>query len=342
MKNTFVAYLNFLLIGVLIVLAGLWTVALFQKREFDKVYWGADIRSQSSLANLTDGSKNNMLKILDASFYNRYDNSQQGIHNDVRNFILYSGDQDSIYFWSDRQLLPDSLSLRYFSIDESQFYALNAVLPYKKIKTDLKDNTSESPENNHLVVAIEERGKIVLQRQNASGKRFTITTLQATPTNGTAKELTREKSLEGYYDSYDGIHDIAGFVAIMKSQYKWKLDVQIRDGEQLFEAYMMPFNATGNFDLMDENTAVSLRNIPNVIYLKWGKDKAQYGDQYYFEPGSILDVFQKLDALPGNEPIILSVDLNTKDDFIHFFASKGTTKFALRDLYPDKVIHYAN
>ena len=131
MKNTKFDYINILFAIILGVLIVLNVAVRYKNKKQDKIIWESEIQgfSEDSLS-----ENQNIIKIVDAHYFNNFNHSSSGIAYDSE-MITSNKKKNTIYFKNyNKNLLPDSLSLKYYSVDERNFYLLSTRLPYKKIR----------------------------------------------------------------------------------------------------------------------------------------------------------------------------------------------------------------
>ena len=155
MKSKILNIVNITLLGILAVLIMLYFTAKVKNKENEKVMWTVEIRSFSE--NSTS-SNPNIIKVINGVFYNNFNNSRKEIDNDSKDLIS-SSSRESIYFQKDTELLPDSLNLKYFSIDERKFYQLHTKIPYDLIKNSEQNSTDLTK----LSCEIYPGGKVILK-----------------------------------------------------------------------------------------------------------------------------------------------------------------------------------
>ncbi|WP_228377078.1 hypothetical protein [Chryseobacterium sp. FH2] len=190
MKRTKIDYINIFLAAVLVLLIIINSEARIKNKEQDKIYWNAEIHSISENSSKTGL---NIIKVVDAVFYNNFNHSTIYIDYDSKE-LMSSKSRDSIYFRTQKELLPDSLSLKYFSIDERKFYLLTTKLSYLKMKDWVKNIEMAST----LRLEIQSRGKILLkigQLEDKNSKFQLIENFQAEETIGSIDMLVYKKSL---------------------------------------------------------------------------------------------------------------------------------------------------
>ncbi|OCA76864.1 hypothetical protein BBH99_11775, partial [Chryseobacterium contaminans] len=229
MKKTVIDYLNFCLAGVVIVLAFLYGMALFRKKEFDKVSWSAKIIS--SEPNSTD-EKANMLKIIDAVFINTFNHSKNTLHFDSPKLIFSKG-PDSAYFWSQDDLLPDSLSVKYFSVDEKKFYQLNTRLSL--------ENKSKSAD---LKVCIQPGGKVSVTIEQP-GKNFEAKlagNFQAKEIPGALKMLVYRKHSGEEYNEFPSLKSVSDYSDMLIQKYEWMVRIETENSENVSEISAYAFD----------------------------------------------------------------------------------------------------
>lgn len=235
----------------------------------------------------------------------------------------------------EKQLLPDSLNLKYFSVNERKFYLLRTVLPYEKIKNLFRNHKKEVTV---LSLEILPKGKIILKintTEKDNLKSQIIEAYIAKETIGNLNQLIYLKSLEKTYNGYEGIENITDFSNLLQNQYKLLLKLEVENNDELKEIQIMTY-ANENMDLSEKISKFS--GIPKNFYMKWGK-RQEYGIQYYFNANEILKAFQILNKLNPDQPINILFKLyNEKNPQCEI--SKNGKTIPLKDLYPELPTKY--
>ena len=331
MKSKILNILNIILVGILAILIILYFTAKVKNKENEKVIWTAEIRSFSE--NSTS-SNPNIIKVINGVFYNNFNNSRKEIDNDSKDLIS-SSSRESIYFQKDTELLPDSLNLKYFSIDERKFYQLQTKIPYDLIKNSEQNSTDLTK----LSCEIYPKGKVILKIDQEDLPSINIASYQAKETTGNLDQLIYKESLGEKYNDYKGIENINDFSDLLQNQYRWIFKVDLEAGDQLINAYAYSFAEKNIFDLK-EKSLNEFENIPKTFYARFG-NLHQYGIDYYFDPNEILNAFRKLDKIDGPEPIKLSFKL-FKNKPAECELSKNGQIISLKDLYPENPTKYVD
>lgn len=336
MKKTAIDYLNFCLTGIFILLLILYGITLIKKKEFDKLSWSAKIIAVEP--NSTD-EKSGMVKILDAVFVNTFNQSENRLEHDSPKIIVSKKGSDSAYFWTQDDLLPDSLSIKYFSVEEKKFYQLNTKLPSEKMQSSL-DNGKRAD----LKLEVQPKGKITLKldmAENGKNKSKIIGSFQAKEFVGKLDMLVFKESAEqARYNEFPSLRDVSDYSDVLTQKYSWAMKIETENSEKISETSAYAFDGksmkTGDETFED----VKLRNIPNRISIDWGSTQ-RYGSSYSFDSQEILDAFKELNQINSNEPIHITFKL-FKNAFPKAELSKGGKIISLKDTYPDLPIHYAN
>ncbi len=335
MKKTAIDYFNFFLTGVLVLLVILYVTALLKNKEFDKIRWTAKIVSRDKDA---ASEKSNMIKIVDAVFFNTSNNSKNTLHPDAETLIFSKG-YDSAYFWTEHNLLPDSVSLKYFSVDDNIFYKLNAKLSQESFKKSLKNNTFQT------VVSIEiyPQGKLSLSLQqpdNDDFKSISIQNFQAEKTEGNVDLLVYRKSLGEKYNEFPTITTVSEFSELLKNKYLWAVNVEAENGGNITEISANSFD--GKIIEIDDEVfnKAEVRNIPKSFLIKW-RNKQQYSSEFNFDAQEILTAFKELDGIKKSEPVLFTFKI-FKNSYPQCEISKGGKIISLKNLYPDVPIKYAD
>lgn len=335
MKKTVIDYLNFCLAGVFIVLAFLYGMALFRKKEFDKVSWSAKmISSEPGSAD----EKANMLKIIDAVFINTFNHSKNTLPFDSPKLIFSKG-SDSAYFWAQNALLPDSLSVKYFSVNEKKFYQLNTRLPLEKMLNSL-ENKSKGAD---LKVEIHPSGKISVVIEQPENKNFRsrlIGNFQAKEIPGTLKMLVYGKQEGEEYNEFPSLKSVSGYSDILIRKYLWEVKVETESSEKISEISAYAFDGKPVKKANETFEDAKLRNIPSRFSVDWGNTQ-RYGSNYSLDSQEILDAFKDLNQIENNEPMVITLKL-FKNAFPKAEISKGGKTVLLKDVYPDLPTRYAH
>ena len=337
MKKAKLYYVNILLVVILGLLLIINLGLRYQNKEQDKLVWDANIYS-SNENNLLENS--NIIKIVEAVLYNSFNQSTKTLNYESlqeTSGITSEDNENQILFdtWQE-ELLPDSINLKYFSVDERKFYLLSTKLPYEKIK-NLTQKTNFKPT---LTFEILPKGKSILkifteENQNQSHRIIEIFT--AKETVGNIEMLVFKKSLGGKYNDYDNIGNITDFSDLLQNQYKWVFKAETDSNDQLKEVSAYSYSEQ-SINFLEKTK--DFLPIPRRFYIKWG-NKQEYGIQYYFNPIEILNAFRTLHNIESSEPIIINFKL-FEDKNPQCEISKGGKSIILYDLYPEeKPIKYA-
>ena len=331
MKSKILNIVNIILLGILAVLIMLYFTAKVKNKENEKVMWTAQIRSFSE--NSTS-SNPNIIKVVDGIFYNNFNHSTRTIDSDSKD-LTSSQSRESIYFPNYNELLPDSLSLKYFSVDERKFYQLQTKIPY-----DLMRNAESKIANlTKLSCEIYPGGKVILKIDQEDFPSINIASYRAKETVGNLDQLIYKESLGEKYNDYEGIENINDFSDLLQNQYRWIFKVDLEDGDQLLNAYAYSFAEQHIFDLK-EKSLNEFENIPKTFYVRFGNVN-QYGVDYYFNSLEILNAFRKLDETNGPEPITLTFKL-FKNKPAECELSKNGQIISLKDLVSENPTKYVD
>ena len=331
MKSKILNILNVIMVGILAVLIILYFTAKVKNKENEKVMWTAEIRSFSE--NSTS-SNPNIIKVVDGIFYNTFNNSTKKIDSDSKD-LTSSSSRESIYFQKNTELLPDSLNLKYFSVDERKFYQLQTKIPY-----DLMRNAESKIANlTKLSCEMYPKGKVILKIDQEDLPSINIASYRAKETTGNLDQLIYKESLGEKHNDYEGIENINDFSDLLQNQYRWIFKVDLEDGDQLLNAYAYSFAEQNIFDLK-EKSLNEFENIPKSFYVRFGNVN-QYGIDYYFNALEILNAFRKLDKINGPEPITLTFKL-FKNKPAECELSKNGQIISIKDLHPENPRKYVD
>ncbi|SDI23409.1 hypothetical protein [Chryseobacterium jejuense] len=334
MKKTIIDYLNFCLAVVFIVLVLLYGVALLKKKEFDKVNWSAKIISV--VPNSKD-EKSGMLKIIDAVFINTFNDSKNILDYNSPKLIVSKG-ADSAYFWSQDNLLPDSLSIKYFSVEEKKFYQLNTNLSLEKIKKSLENKSQRID----LKVDVQPKGKISLMIEQPGNKNLgskLIENFQAKEIPGALKMLVYRKYAGEEYNEFPSLKDVSDYSDILIQKYSWMVKIETENTEKVSEISAYAFDGKSMRVENETFEESKLRNLPNRFSIDWGNTQ-RYGSNYSFDSQELLDAFKVLNQVKSNEPAIITFTL-FKNAYPKAKISKGGKTIPLKDNYPDLPTKYA-
>ena len=333
MKSKVLNDLNLVLAGALIFIGILFFVATIKNKEYEKILWTAEIRSSAG-----DYSANylSVIKIIDAGFYNTFDDSVKGIdEHQGSEYFTKSNSTEYVFFKEEVGLLPDSLSLKYFSADERKFYQLQTKLPYDKIKLEVK----KSDNFPKLYAEINPKGKVNLYIDRQDSPSIKIETFQAQEIEGTLDVLIFEKGYDDIYNNFVGINTLTEFSDLLKNQYDWVFKANLEDGDSIVEVTANSFAEDQIYDFKEEEV-VEKRSMPKIFYIKWGNQES-YGIQYYFNPKEILNAFQKLEKIEGAEPITITFKL-FKNKFTECELSKKGEIISIKNTIPEMPTNYVN
>ncbi len=329
MKKTKLDYINIFFAVILLALAILNFGVRFQNKEQDKMFWNAEIHS---FTENSSGKNSNSIQIIDAAFYNNFNHSKSGIDSESKRITsISSEDFVSFKIWG-KELLPDSLHLKYFSIDERKFYLLDTPLPYGKMKDGIKDKNA-SP---LLILEIRPKGKILLktlQNDAENTKSQVVETFACKETKGDLDMLVYEESLGKKYNRYPSISSITDYADLLQNQFKWSVKIVMEERDVLKSIYGYSFKKE-SIDILEDHDIALMRNIPETVYIDW-ENKKNYGIQYNFSPIEILTAFRKLNAIDEPGDINLTFKIYKKD-YAQCEISKNGTVIPLKDLYPEK------
>lgn len=336
MKKTIIDYLNICLTGVFIVLLILYGITLLNNKEYSKLSWSAKIIS------VKPGSKDDkagMLKIIDAVFINTFNQSENRLEHDSPQLIVSKKESDSAYFWSQDDLLPDSLSIKYFSTEEKKFYQLNTKLPLEKMQSSLEGKKGGA----NLKIEIQPNGKISLKielQKNTKKEAKLVGVFHAKEIPGTLKMLVYSEYSGKKYNDFPSLKEVSDYSDILTQKYVWEIKIETEGSEKVSEISVHAFDGKSmrvdheNFDEAKQ------RNIPDRVLIKWGNIQ-EYGSSYSFDSQEILDAFKDLNQIKINEPIRITFKL-VKNALPKAEISKSGKTISLKDTYPDNPIQYAN
>ncbi|AZA93340.1 Uncharacterised protein [Chryseobacterium nakagawai] len=335
MKKTVIDYLNFCLAGIFILLVILYGITLVKKKEFDKLSWSAKI---ISLEPNSSDEKSGMLKILDAVFINTFNQSENRLEFDSPKLIVSKKGSDSAYFWRQDDLLPDSLSIKYFSMEEKKFYQLNTRLPLEKMQSSLKNKSLGA----YLRLEIQSKGKISLKIELSGSHNVgsvLIGNFQAKEFPGTLKMLVYRKYSGDEYNEFPSLKGVSDYSDLLIQRYSWVAKIETENSEKISGISASTFDdksmSTEGVTFED----AKLRNLPDRFLIDWGNTQ-KYGSSFSFDSQEILDAFKALNQIKVSEPIVITFKLS-KDAFPKAELSKAGKTIPLKDGYPDLPTKYA-
>ncbi len=331
MKKSKLDYINIFFTIILGILIFLNLSARFKNKEQEKILWNATIQSLSE----NHSYKNrNLIKIIIAKLFNNFNHSTSYFDNESVEFIPNKTENSINFNSSDKELLPDSLSLNYFSVDERKFYTLKTKIPYEKIRNLIK-NKNGIPT---LFFELQPKGKTILkmmQKINEQDKSEFIGSFTAKETNGDINMLIYKKHLSGKYNDYEGIRDILDFSDLIQNRYNWTFHVEMEGEERLQE--VSAYSSTESIDILENKDDAKYRNIPRRFDLRWG-NKQKYSTQFEFSAFEILTAFRKLDEVHSSEPVTINFKL-LREKYPECTISKDKISIPLKNLFPELPIH---
>ncbi|WP_313374206.1 hypothetical protein [Chishuiella sp.] len=336
MKKEIIDYINIFLaiaFGLLLILN---LGVRYKNREYDKMYWNAEIYSSDENSSIKD---ENIIKIIDAKFYNNFNNSKTGLNSESlrknRGILTTKIEENVLFHYSDN-LLPDSLYLKYFSIDERKFYELSTKLPYEKIK-NIADKYKEDP---ILFLEIKPTGKVILKIKEKENKEYEIIdSYNAKISSGELEMLTYEEYMNKKFNRYEGIENITDFSDLLQNKYKWLFKVKIDDDENLQSAYSYSYTYE-HLNLFMNNDTLDFQKIPRYFSIDWANHQQEYSIHYNFNDIQILNAFRSLNKIDSNEPISMTFIL-FKDKYPQCDITRGNESISLENLYPEKPIRHS-
>lgn len=335
MKKTVVDYLNILLVIILALLAIAYGIELLKNREFEKVNYTAKIVSEDKSSS---EERSNRIKIIRAELFNTSNNSDNTPTFDSPVFI-YSKKSDSVYFWVKHDLFPDSLSFKYFSVEEKKFYVVNTKLSDEKIKKVVNSDKKFKV----LRIVVEPKGSVTAQLEQQDNdhslSKVTLQNFKASESTGEVSDLVYRKSLGSKYNQFPSIKTVSDYSDMIIKKFVWKLKIETEDGEKISEISPVTFDDLTIGTSSETFDQEKFRNIPQRILIKWG-NKQRYGSSYNFEAKQILEAFNYLDKIKSDDPIIINFKLN-KNSYPKSEVSRGKVTIPMKDLYPDNSIRYA-
>ncbi|WP_417941514.1 hypothetical protein [Flavobacterium sp. RS13.1] len=333
MKKTTLGYINIFLAVILGLLIILNFAIRFKNKEHDKLFWKAKIHS---IAEDSSSENSNCIKIVEAIFYNNFSDSEIGIDYDSKELTSAKSENSVDFKIWEKELLPDSLNLKYFSIDERKFYRLATALPYEKMKDWIEGKSDTDVPI--LILEIQPKGKILLKiikNEEENDKIQPVETFTAKETTGNLGMLVYKKSLAGKYNGYESIENITDFSDLLQNQHKWFLKIEMEEQDVLTSVYAYSFKDE-KIETAAENDTAVFRNIPSAFYIYWkNKNKKEYNIQYALSPIQVLNAFRKLNETDVSEAITLRFKVY-KNAYSQCEISKNGIVIPLKDLYPEK------
>lgn len=323
MKRTPLDFINLFLLAVLLGILSVFAYSWIANKEYDKLYWKAEIGSSTGNSSPL---KSNTIQIIDALFLNSFNHSS--LHLDSESKLMISAtSKDSIYFRSEKELLPDSLHLKYFSIEERQFYKVNAKLPKFLLKKTIK-NRNYKPK---FFLEIQPKGNVILKIFQKDLPSKTVAKFEAEKTTGNLEDLVYEIDLGKKYNRFETITTIQDYADLFQNEYLWGFQTVLEDGSTLEKAYTYSFDQESQYDLEDL-MQIKKRKIPQTFHIDWQKSKKNR-IQFTMDPNEILQAFKTLDKVEGNDPVMIIFKL-FQNQMPECQISKGGTVLILKELYP--------
>ena len=335
MKLKILDYINIALVLILVLLVAVYQTSRYQNKEQDKIMWNAKIYS-SDYDNSSETK--NLIKIVDVVFLNTFNQAKTGLDyeslRETSGLLSYKNQKHVLCNHFEEQLLPDSIHLKYFSIDDCKFYLLSSKLPYEKIKNLIQKKYAVT-----LTLEILPKGKINLKMSTTASENKSATFIdffKSTETNGSIDMLVYEKTLDGKINNYETIKTTTDFSDLLKNKYNWVFKADIDSNTNLEEVSVNTFR--GEHIDFDKNPE-EFRPIPKEFYIKWGNDKQHCGIQFYFDPFEILNAFRTMqDNEIVGEIVVNFKLLEGKKPECQMI--KGNKIITLRNLYPEAPIIY--
>lgn len=329
MKNTKLDYINISLAIILVVLIIIYFGTRLKNKEQDKLFWKAEIYSTTEDST---AAHSNTIQITDAVFYNTFNHSKSQIDADSKR-ITSGKSQNSVFFkiW-EKELLPDSLNLQYFSIDERKFYKLQTPIAYEKMKSLVKEKEAVPA----LILEIQPLGKILLKiipNEKQKTEPVVLEKFIAKETAGNLDMLVYEESLGQKYNRFESIQNITDYADLLQNQYKWSVTIKMEEKDVLKSVYAYSFTNEKIYSSEDDAIAVA-RNIPQIFYIYW-INKKEYNIQYELSPFEILNAFRKLNETGSSGEINLTFKVH-KNANAECEISKNGVVIPLKDKYPSK------
>lgn len=335
MQKTVIDYMNFFLAGIFIVLVILYGITLVNRKEFDKISWSAKI---ISVEPVSANEKSGMLKILDAVFINTFNKSENSLDYNSPKLIVSGKGSDSAYFLSQNNLLPDSLSMKYFSVEEKKFYQLNAKLPLEKMQNSVENKVMGTD----LRLEVQPKGKISLKMEQSGSKDSgpkLIGNFQAKEVPGALKMLVYRSYSGNEYNEFPSLRGASDYSDLFTQKYSWVVKVETENTEKVSEISAYAFDGKSMRTDNETYEDAKLRHLPNRFSIDWGNTQ-RYGSSYSFDSQEILDAFKALNQIKGSEPIVITFKL-FKNIFPKAEISKAGKTIPLKDVYPDLPTKYA-
>lgn len=234
-------------------------------------------------------------------------------------------------------LLPDSLSIKWFSYSEQKFYYGFFPLPYESILKKAKQlGITYSTRNDYrvyLVAEVEPKGKVSLWIQKYGNKdkntKLKIGIYQA-------KEI---KATWHVFDDYletdkTSNIDVSKKVALVMEQHPYEVEVKLPIGYTLGSFSFDFFNQNGWYSKDNDLKApLIFSSLPKVINLKWGNGKKRFSTQFYFYEDEVLNAFRKESS--KSEPLVLELILSDRYDYVRVTLKNKETnsKVEFKDKY---------
>lgn len=234
------------------------------------------------------------------------------------------GETSSYYIGLDEEyLMPSELYLKWFSIVENRFYAIETKLPYLSMALFWSQNDKQL-KLTHIVLGIAPKGDVILWFKGEL-KSIYLGNIKG---NSYIGELSKE--FDDYYKNYIArkkisyqtkcsIDLISKYMQQFTYRYllfggKWNDDEEIRWQKYKDEEIQPEFDyieeslIDGTFDKLHDNGLLKYHNAgkPKKIAIKWHINKSEYTAYFWFDDEKTCLIFERF---YGAHP-------DTKTDFI--------------------------
>ncbi|WP_426485461.1 DUF2931 family protein [Flavobacterium sp. 2] len=215
-------------------------------------------------------------------------------------------------------LLPDSLSIKWFSYNEQKFYSGFFSLPYESILKKAKQlGITYSTRNDYhvyIVAEVEPKGKVSLWIQKYDKKdknlKLKITTLKAKETKETWNILDDYSQTNKTSDA-----DIVKKVALVMEQHFYKLEIKLPSGYLLSNSYFKLYNQSIWYSSENDfRENLNFNFLPKEINLQWGNGKKRFSTKFYFDEDEVLNAFRKESS--KSELLVLELNLSDRYNFV--------------------------
>lgn len=289
------------------------------------MHWKAEI-------SIAEAGSLSMVKIISAKMLNHSNGIQADLYNnstDLTDGLLDVSSENVIRLdMSEKKLLPDSIVLKYFSVDERKFYEIRDAIPYIKLMKIAKENSGMPV----LMLKIAEKGKLYLRMGTAGGKREAsyVQSYNAVQTNEPVEAIVHKISWNGNYTEYKNINDPANISDLLLMEIPWSIHIET-DHDAAFTNVRANSHTGENLVQNEDFDEVVRRKIPQTIFVTVKNDVDKYLF-YRFDAAEILNAFTVLHAQEPSESLLFTMKIlkNAKTQCV---VSKNGVSIPLKNIH---------